>query len=107
MFQHYHLQPPPLIQGTESAIVLQSPVAATATYLQAAEDDDFARFSNDEHLDEHNDEYYNEPRPPGSPSQSGSDSGDSVDSTGNFVTFNPIPEVRYLRFGPTETIQEL
>ena len=46
MFQHYHLQPPPLIQGTESAIVLQSPVAATATYLQAAEDDDFAGFSN-------------------------------------------------------------
>jgi hypothetical protein len=83
---------------------LQGSVVATAAYLQAAKNDDFVGFSDDEYLDEHNDEYYNEPRPPGSPSQSSSDSGDSVDSTSDFVTFNPIPEARYLRFGPTETI---
>jgi hypothetical protein len=87
-------------------MALQGPVAATAAHLQAAEDDDFAGFSDDEedpHLEEN---HHNELSPPGSPSHSGSDPEDSTDFSDDDVT-PPIREVPYRRLGPAESIQEL
>jgi hypothetical protein len=78
-------------------MAMQGPDAAAAARLQAADDDDFAGFSD----------HYDEQRQPGGPSQSGSDSEDFIDSTGDLATFDPIPEARYQRFGPSDTIQEL
>jgi hypothetical protein len=83
------------------------PVAATAAHLQAAEDDDFAGFSDDERVPHHEEDHHNEPRAPGAPSQLGSDSQDPEDSADDTLGMDPIPEARYLRFGPTDTIQEL
>lgn len=78
-------------------MAMQGPDAAAAARLHAAADDDFAGFSD----------HHDEQRRPGGPNQSGSDSEDSIDSTGDLATFDPIPEARYQRFGPSDTIQEL
>jgi len=54
-------------------MALQGPVTVMAAHLQAADDDDFARFSDDEKDPTHKGDHHNEPRLPGSPSQLGSD----------------------------------
>ena len=62
-------------------MALQGPVTVITTYLQAADDDDFVRFADNEKDPYHKGGYYNEPRLPGCPNQLGNDSQDSIDST--------------------------
>jgi len=62
-------------------MALQGPVTVITTYLQAADDDDFVRFSDNEKDPYHKGDHYNEPYLTGSPSQLSNDSQDSVGST--------------------------
>ena len=67
----------------------------------------FRRVPDDEEDPHHEEDHHNEPRAPGDPSQPGSDPQDPEDSADDNLGMDPIPEARYLRFGPADTIQEL